>query len=139
MPIPCTIPDHFGNMRAAFFLMISDLMTTMYGIKNCDTIKKARKWLEDNGIEYQFHDYKKDGLDPQLLKSWVAELGWEALLNKRGTTWRKLPDDVKDNIDEASAIEVMLDNNSIIKRPLLDTGSSKTLGFKADDYSKIFN
>jgi len=126
-------------MRAAFFLMISDLMTTMYGIKNCDTIKKARKWLEENGIEYQFHDYKKDGLDPQLLKSWVTELGWEALLNKRGTTWRKLPDDVKDNIDEASAIEVMLDNNSIIKRPLLDTGSSKTLGFKADDYSKIFN
>ena len=114
-------------------------MTTMYGIKNCDTIKKARKWLEENGVEYQFHDYKKDGLNSELLKSWVAELGWETLLNKRGTTWRKLPDDVKDNIDEASAIEVMLDNNSIIKRPLLDTGSSKTLGFKADEYTQIFN
>lgn len=126
-------------MRAAFFLVKADLMTTMYGIKNCDTIKKARKWLEENGIEYQFHDYKKDGLAPELLKSWVAELGWEALLNKRGTTWRKLPDDVKDNIDEASAIEVMLEKNSIIKRPLLDTGSSKTLGFKADDYAQIFN
>jgi hypothetical protein len=70
-------------------------MITMYGIKNCDTIKKARKWLEAEGIEYQFHDYRKDGLDANQLKSWVSELGWEVLLNKRGTTWRKLPDDVR--------------------------------------------
>lgn len=127
----------FGKMRADFYLVKFDPMITMYGIKNCDTIKKARKWLEENGIDYQFHDYKKDGLEAEQLKTWVAELGWEALVNKRGTTWRKLPDDVKDNIDEASAIAVMLENNSIIKRPLLDTGTSKSLGFKADDYASL--
>lgn len=115
------------------------MSVTMYGIKNCDTIKKARKWLEENGVDYQFHDYKKDGLDKTQLTSWVQELGYEALINKRGTTWRKLDEATKDNIDEASAIEVMLENASIIKRPLLITDSSKTLGFKADEYAKIFN
>ncbi|WP_372830624.1 ArsC family reductase [Pontibacterium sp.] len=112
-------------------------MITMYGIKNCDTIKKARKWLEAEGIEYQFHDYRKDGLDANQLKSWVSELGWEVLLNKRGATWRKLPDDVKNNVDEASAIEVMLDNPAIIKRPLLDTGDVRTVGFKDADYASL--
>lgn len=110
----------------------------MYGIKNCDTIKKARKWLDEQGIEFEFHDYKKDGLNETQLKVWVKELGWEALVNRRGTTWRKLPDDVKDNIDEASAIQVMLENTSIIKRPLLDTGKVKMLGFKADEYQSLF-
>lgn len=114
-------------------------MITMYGIKNCDTIKKARKWLEENGVEYQFHDYKKDGLDEAQLKQWVAELGWEALVNKRGTTWRKLPEDVRDAMTETSAISTMLENTSIIKRPLLDTGNERTLGFKADEYSALFN
>ena len=113
-------------------------MTTMYGIKNCDTIRKARKWLEENGVDYQFHDYKKDGLDEALLKQWVAELGWESLVNKRGTTWRKLPDDVRDSMTESSAISVMLENTSIIKRPLLDTGSARTLGFSADNYTELF-
>ncbi len=112
-------------------------MITMYGIKNCDTIKKARQWLEEAGVDYQFYDYKKDGLSPELLDSFIAELGWDALLNRRGTTWRKLPDDVRDNISEASARAVMLDNPSIIKRPLLDTGSQKVLGFKADDYAAL--
>jgi Spx/MgsR family transcriptional regulator len=116
-------------------------MITMFGIKNCDTIKKARKWLEAEGIEYQFHDYKKDGLSPELLKSWVQDLGWEALVNKRGTTWRKLPDDIKDSIDEASAIEIMLENTSIIKRPLLinDETRNQLLGFKAEQYQKFIN
>ena len=112
-------------------------MVTMYGIKNCDTIKKARKWLEDAGVEYQFHDYKKDGLSAELLDGWIRELGYEALLNKRGTTWRKLPDDIKDNIDEQSARAVMLDNPSIIKRPLLDTGSAKVLGFSVTEYTEL--
>lgn len=115
-------------------------MITMFGIKNCDTIKKARKWLDAEGIEYQFHDYKKDGLSPELLASWVNDLGYEALVNKRGTTWRKLPDDVKDSIDEASAIEIMLENTSIIKRPLLsDDANNKILGFKAEQYQKFIN
>ena len=112
-------------------------MIIMYGIKNCDTIKKARRWLEDAGVEYQFHDYKKDGLSPELLDSFIADPGWEALLNRRGTTWRKLPDEVKDNIDAASARTVMLDNPSIIKRPLLAAGNRRILGFSTDDYAAL--
>lgn len=115
-------------------------MITMFGIKNCDTIKKARKWLESESIEYQFHDYKKEGLSPELLNAWVQNLGWEALINKRGTTWRKLPEETKESIDQASAIEVMLANTSIIKRPLLvDDAGNKLLGFKADEYQNFIN
>ena len=117
---------------------MSNTTITMYGIKNCDTIKKARKWLEAEGVDYQFHDYKKEGIQKDQLISWIDQLGWEVLLNKRGTTWRKLPDDVKDNIDEASAITVMLENTSIIKRPVLDTGNTLLVGFSADEYAKHF-
>lgn len=112
-------------------------MITMYGIKNCDTIKKARQWLEAEGIDYQFHDYRKDGLSAELLDTFIADLGWEALLNKRGTTWRKVPDEIRDTINADSARELMLDNPSIIKRPLLDTQTQKVLGFKADDYAAL--
>ena len=108
-------------------------MITLYGIKNCDTMKKARAWLDDAGVAYEFHDYKKDGLPADLLDTWMANLGWDALINRRGTTWRKLPDGVKEAIDEASARAIMLENPSIIKRPLLDTGSTRHLGFKADE------
>ena len=115
-------------------------MITMFGIKNCDTIKKARKWLEAEGVEFQFHDYKKDGLSMAMLDTWVKDLGWEALVNKRGTTWRKLPEEIKESIDQASAIQIMLDNTSIIKRPLLvDDANNKLLGFKADDYQNFIN
>ena len=117
---------------------MSNTTITMYGIKNCDTIKKARKWLEAEGVDYQFHDYKKEGIQKDQLITWVDQLGWEVLLNKRGTTWRKLPDDVKDNIDESSAITVMLENTSIIKRPVLDTGNALLVGFSADEYAKHF-
>jgi len=117
---------------------MSNTNITMYGIKNCDTIKKARKWLEAEGVDYQFHDYKKEGIQKNQLVTWIAQLGWEVLLNKRGTTWRKLPDEVKDNIDEASAITVMLENTSIIKRPVLDTGNTLLVGFSADEYAKHF-
>jgi arsenate reductase len=115
-------------------------MITMFGIKNCDTIKKARKWLEAEGIEYQFHDYKKDGLTAEMLNTWVKDLGWEALINKRGTTWRKLPEDIKEAIDQVSAIQIMLDNASIIKRPLLiNDVDSKLFGFKAEEYQEFIN
>ncbi|WP_027856665.1 ArsC family reductase [Marinobacterium jannaschii] len=114
-------------------------MVTMYGIKNCDTIKKARKWLENEGIEYRFHDYRVDGLSAEQLQDWAAELGWEALLNKRGTTWRQQPDAVKDSIDEQSALALMLEHPAMIKRPLLDNGSLRKLGFKDADYSALFN
>ncbi|WP_415889221.1 ArsC family reductase [Neptuniibacter sp. SY11_33] len=113
-------------------------MITMYGIPNCDTIKKAKKWLEANGVDYQFHDYRKNGLEEAQLKTWVDELGWELLLNKRGTTWRQQPDEVKNNIDEASAIALMLEHPAMIKRPLLDTGSERKVGFKDTEYAALF-
>ena len=113
-------------------------MNTLYGISNCDTIKKARKWLESNGVEYQFHDYRKDGLDEEQLKDWANELGWEVLLNKRGTTWRKQPNDVKDTIDHESAIQLMLEQPAMIKRPLLDTGDNRKVGFKDTEYATLF-
>tara|TARA_R110001583_G_scaffold146299_1_gene298318 strand:- start:1103 stop:1456 length:354 start_codon:yes stop_codon:yes gene_type:complete len=114
-------------------------MITMYGIKNCDTIKKARSWLDNAAIDFTFHDYKKDGLSATLVDQWLNELGWEALINKRGTTWRALPEPLKTQMDRTSARQVMLDNPSIIKRPLLDTGNQKILGFKPGDYESLFN
>lgn len=112
-------------------------MITLYGISNCDTIKKARKWLEANSIDYRFHDFRKDGLEAALLRSWVSELGYETLLNKRGTTWRQLPDSVKAGIDETQAIAVMLEQPAIIKRPVLDTGTVRTVGFKDAEYASL--
>ena len=110
---------------------------TLYGISNCDTIKKARSWLTQHQIEFSFHDYRKQGLDPALLKHWVEELGWETLLNRRGTTWRQLTSEVQSSIDEASAIDIMLDNPAIIKRPLLVKDEKRYVGFSDDTYSQI--
>ena len=110
----------------------------VYGISNCDTIKKAKSWLDRKGIKYAFHDYRKQGLNIDQLNAWVNELGWESLLNKRGTTWRKLSDEVKDNVDRASAIEIMMGNPSIIKRPLLDKNSQLHLGFSDSLYEEVF-
>ena len=112
-------------------------MTTLYGIPNCDTVKKARKWLNDNGIDYEFHDYKKLGVPEKELKAWVKKLGWEVLLNKRGTTWRKLDEKVKSSVDEKTAIQIMLNNPSIIKRPVLIKTNNIIVGFKADEYEKL--
>jgi len=112
-------------------------MFVMYGIKNCDTIKKARKWLEENQVEYEFFDYKKEGVSAELADTFIKELGWEALINKRGTTWRALPEDTKNNINDKVAKELMMENSSIIKRPLLDTGSKKVLGFKVEEYEAL--
>jgi Spx/MgsR family transcriptional regulator len=114
------------------------MSVTLYGIPNCDTMKKARKWLDEHAIEYQFHDYKKHGLDESTLRDWVRELGWEALLNRRGMMWRKLDENTKKTIDEQSAIQVMLNTPSIIKRPLLDTGSKRYVGFSEGLYQEIF-
>ena len=111
---------------------------TLYGISNCDTIKKARTWLTQHQIVFNFHDYRKQGLDPGLLKQWVEELGWETLLNKRGTSWRKISPQVQSKIDEASAIDIMLDNPAIIKRPLLVKGGAKHVGFSSEIYTEIF-
>ena len=110
----------------------------LYGIPNCDTMKKARAWLDERGVAYVFHDYKKAGLDEATLRGWVAELGWEQLINKRGQMWRKLEPAVRDNLDEAGAIAVMLATPSIIRRPVLDTGSARHVGFSADQYQALF-
>jgi len=112
-------------------------MIKLYGIPNCDTIKKARKWLKDNNTDYEFHDYKKLGVPEKELKAWVKQLGWEVLLNKRGTTWRKLDEDIKNSVDEASAIQIMLDNASIIKRPVLVKDKTILVGFKESEYSEL--
>lgn len=113
-------------------------MTTLYGIKNCDTIKKARKWLEQQGIEYQFHDYRVDGLDISWLTETEQHLGWENLLNKRGTTFRKLADAQKDNLDKDKALALLLEHPAMIKRPVLINKNTYYLGFKAEQYSEIF-
>ena len=112
-------------------------MIKLYGIPNCDTIKKARKWLKDNGVDYEFHDYKKLGVPEKELKNWVKQVGWETLLNKRGTTWRKLDDNTKNSVDEKSAIQIMLANPSIIKRPVLIDNKNILVGFKTDEYAKL--
>jgi len=114
-------------------------MITLYGIPNCDTMKKARAWLAEHGIDYVFHDYKKAGIDEATLRGWIDQVGWEILLNRRGMMWRKLPQDVRDGIDEASAIRVMLETPSIIKRPVLDTGDGLHVGFKPEQYQNIFS
>jgi len=112
-------------------------MIILHGIPNCDTIKKARKWLQDHDVEYQFHDFRKDGLDEKLLSGWVKKVGWETLLNKRGTTWRKLDDLTKDSIDESAAIQIMLEQPAIIKRPVLVDGKTVEVGFKPDRYKTL--
>jgi arsenate reductase len=108
----------------------------VYGIKNCDTVRKARKWLDEAGLAYEFHDFRKDGLEPELIERWQAIIGWEPLLNRRGTTWRKLPEAVRDNIRADSALQVMLDNPAVIKRPVVEVGGDILVGFDADDWSQ---
>ena len=111
-------------------------MLTLYGIKNCDTVKKARQWLEAQGIEYRFHDFRKDGLDLGRLERWEAELGWEALLNKRGTSWRRLEESQRESIDRAKALGLMLAQPSLIKRPVLEIGTKTLIGFIPEEYAK---
>ena len=101
-------------------------------------MKKARTWLEIHNVQYEFHDYKKSGIDADRLRVWEAELGWETLLNRRGMMWRRVPDEVKAAIDRESALRLMLETPSIIKRPLLDTGAARYLGFKPERYEEIF-
>lgn len=114
-------------------------MLTMYGIKNCDTIKKARRWLEAHQIDYRFHDYRADGLDRAQLDTFIAELGWQALLNTRGTTWRKLDESLRNSIDNAdAAAALMLEMPAIIKRPLLCApGRLMLLGFSEASYQQF--
>ncbi|WP_223880772.1 ArsC family reductase [Roseococcus microcysteis] len=110
-------------------------MITLHGIRNCDTVKKARAWLDQAGVAHRFHDFKTDGLPPALLDAWVKELGWEALLNRAGTTFRKLPEAERTDLDEARAVKLMLAQPSMVKRPVLDLGDRRLLGFKPELYA----
>lgn len=112
-------------------------MIKVYGIKNCDTVKKARNWLENNKIEYYFHDYRVDGVTEKQIKQWMSELGLDAMVNKRSTTWKEMDDKTKDSLNEKTAVKVFLEHPTLIKRPLLDNGSTRYIGFKEEDYQNI--
>jgi len=114
-------------------------MITLYGIKNCDTVKKSRDWLAKNNIEYRFHDFRVDGLDKVQVNSWIAEIGLDTLVNKRSTTWKELNENIKENFNDQNAALVIAEIPTLIKRPLLDTGKQKHVGFKDSEYAKIFN
>ena len=111
------------------------MTTTIYGIKACDTMKKARAWLDAHGVGYAFHDYKAAGIDRERLEQWAAKVGWELLLNRSGTTFRKLPDADKTGLDQEKAIGLMLAQPSMIKRPVLDVDGKLLVGFKPDAYA----
>jgi len=110
----------------------------LYGISNCDTVKKARRWLDEQGISYRFHDVRKDGLDAVRLQGWIDALGWEKLLNKAGTTFRKLPDAQKEGLDAASAKALMLDQPAMIRRPVVEAAGRISTGFSADEWKARF-
>ncbi len=110
------------------------MIPTLYGIRNCDTMKKARAWLDAHGVAYAFHDYKVAGIDAARLEDWIGRVGWEILLNRAGTTFRKLPEADRADIDAAKATALMLAQPSMIKRPVLDTGDALLVGFKPERY-----
>jgi arsenate reductase len=114
------------------------MAATIYGIKNCDTMKKARAWLDERRVEYAFHDYKTAGIERGKLQSWATQVGWESLLNRAGTTFRKLADKDKEGLTEAKAIKLMLEQPSLIKRPVIETQAQLLVGFKPEQYQSIF-
>jgi arsenate reductase len=115
------------------------MKTTLYGIPNCDTVKKARTWLADHGQDVEFHDFKKQGLTREILAAWLQQLDWEVLVNRKGTTWRKLSDAQRAAVvDKASALELMLENPSVIKRPVLVGKGPLMVGFNAEQYERTF-
>ncbi|KAF1053132.1 MAG: Protein YffB [Burkholderia gladioli] len=116
------------------------MSTVVYGIPNCDTVKKARVWLDEHGVTFDFHDFKKAGLTAAIVKGWLKDVPLDTLVNRRGTTWRGLPDDVKASVDsEAGAIALMLEKPSVIKRPVLVVdGRVKSVGFVSDQYAALF-
>ena len=115
------------------------MTVTMYGIPNCDTIKKAKKWLQQANIDFEFHDYRKQGVDKEMVTGFCNQLGWELVLNKRGTTYRQLSEQQKETLDESSAIALLVEHPAMIKRPILLVEDQYHIGFKADQYAAIFN
>jgi Spx/MgsR family transcriptional regulator len=114
------------------------LTTTLYGIRNCDTMKKAWTWLDTHGVAYDFHDYKKQGVERARLEAWAGQVGWETLLNRAGTTFRKLPETDRRELTSAKAIDLMMAQPSMIKRPVLDADGRLLVGFKPEGYAALF-
>lgn len=114
------------------------MVTRVYGIPNCDTVKKARRWLDENGVKYEFHDYKKLGISLTILETWCNDHGFEALINKRGTTWRRLDEKDKENLDQQKAIALMHTNTSLIKRPVTEHSTTRLIGFDEPQYAEVF-
>lgn len=112
---------------------------TLYGIPNCDTVKKARQWLDAHQLPYRFHDFRKDGLNEAQAQQWIDLLGWETVLNRKGTTWRKLPEAVRDSVTAATLAPLLVEQPSLIKRPVLETGKHTHCGFKAEDYAALLS
>jgi Spx/MgsR family transcriptional regulator len=115
------------------------MTATLYGIKNCDTVKKARQWLETNGSDYTFVDVREDGVDKTEVQRWLDKAGLDVVVNKRSTTWKKLSDEQKDGLNEITALDLLLANPTLVKRPVLTIDDSVFVGFKADQYQAIFN
>jgi Spx/MgsR family transcriptional regulator len=111
----------------------------LYGISNCDTIKKAKNWLELNNIDYKFHDFRKQGLEPEIIQSWLTQIPWDKLLNKRSTTWRNLELEVQQSVNAENIIQLLVENPTLIKRPVLNVNGIINVGFNADTYQGIFN
>lgn len=113
-------------------------MTTIYGIKNCDTVKKARQWLDSHKVSYVFHDFRKDGLEQSKVIQWLEKVGADALINKRGTTWKQLAEPEKMQLTDNGNVDVICNNPTLIKRPVIETGRKVVVGFKESDYQTLF-
>lgn len=113
-------------------------MITVYGIKNCDSVKKARRWLDEHGVEHRFHDFRGDGLDHAMVAHWCRRLGWETLLNTRSRTWKELPAAARTDLDAAAAVDLMVAHPTLVKRPVLVSGDMIHVGFKEDLYAGLF-
>ncbi|USD59784.1 ArsC family reductase [Vibrio sp. SCSIO 43140] len=111
---------------------------TMFGIPNCDTIKKAKKWLEANELDYSFHNYRKDGINEEMVRAFCEQLGWEQVINKRGTTYRQLTQEQKDGLNEENVIALLVEHSAMIKRPIIDVDGKQYVGFKAEQYQQVF-
>jgi len=112
-------------------------LITLYGIKNCDTVKKARNWLETHSIDYTFHDFRTDGISAAEVAKWIDELGWERLVNKRSTSWKALAEDIRSSMNNQTAQDAILDQPTLIKRPLLELGEQHHVGFSAQQYQEL--
>ena len=110
----------------------------LYGISNCDTVKKAKSWLEENNLDYHFHDFRKQGLESAIIQDWLSQIDWQKLLNKRSTTWRNLDAEVQQSVNAENIIQLLVDNPTLIKRPVLKVNGIINIGFNADTYKGIF-